>query len=1166
MDMPLIEKFIIEVQDFKETLVLDKSIEIENINLKNLYNRDDNGSCTGSVDFKLERGTIIFLEGHYTLRSEFHKYIDFNIVLLGDKEEFLNRKIDRVKGYRSPDEAIDYYWKIDIPSFKNHLNRFAHLADLIIENTDYYNPVSCKRVDKKNETISSFLSTDKREYQLPPINSLEDLRSFFSFSDIGNVALIKLENFIKETIFFDKVVGNNFQASIKRENNNFSDQLDNLLIKKNLQFKKIKNNFHHIYRRILPITWARILESPGTNFNIIVLHKFDKLEINIFWAGGQRTINLKRPFAQIESSVNTLHSNLPDHLPFNKGLELKVFTPDKFLSPSFCRDFSVSFDLSQNYLTPLYHFMKFLKSDGLLIMKIDLYKEANFYKDVAEAVGGLTLLKGKYLFICRSGSNEFMRCFMSFSKRWSSFEKDYSIFEQAKASSDLLSLELAKEAYEYFSKSPLFLLKDNSLFFDHNIFTNSTDLESVTIESLKHSNPLIRKLIFDYINYYFPSIKLKLENHEISMEQLTSSYPSSFEDIYLWIQLREKSEALLATNTYDISPDDSIDATAYLSHAFKESIPCALQSSLNAIGHDTDLENGYLELDNGPIDFPDSIYKTVRKIKVEHGFKNGLYTIGLDHVAANKDKPRGRAQKFLHHLNSTGLIKHYVQDGSNLFDAKDESSEELAKAYKKIIDFNLSLEDPKELTHLLDLEICTGELNYIENTGKTFIPTVEHMNIFVDCFHEAIQEKNLTHLACKPILFIGNLGTTHHGADESEVSIDAAKDWNLVLQKRNFISPVLHGTTQSSTQILTRASQYCAKINIAGDLLYNFVNNLPEGLRSKLGKKKKDYKLYIKDIRSELRLLSHTDLIKIKNSLTEIYSSKLKAINAPNLSSASINFFQERYPRLTKQDAKIVANAIKLRIDNQVSLSTLPIITSLGNHFVPSMIEVPFNEFKEIVPKLVEDGTIYFHIDVGDGKFISREFSGLEKITYLKNNFPEMIVHCHIMAEEPHLKKTGENKSLLEQYIDSKSDKIAIHQRSFKNIEDYHKSIEQIKNAGLIPGIIIETSQEINQEFFDFILDKKIEWVLVMGVPIGYGGQEFHYEALIKLKALNTYFKKVDYKLLIEADGGLNEKNLLLCKQSGAQLLSGWSIIRDKNTELILKKLSRIKDSLSQDG
>lgn len=87
---------------------------------------------------------VVLIEGHYTLRNDLDALIDLNVLLLAEPDELVARKVARGKGYRSPDDAIHYFWHTNLPSFKHHLARFGRNADLIVDNTDYTAP-TCGR-------------------------------------------------------------------------------------------------------------------------------------------------------------------------------------------------------------------------------------------------------------------------------------------------------------------------------------------------------------------------------------------------------------------------------------------------------------------------------------------------------------------------------------------------------------------------------------------------------------------------------------------------------------------------------------------------------------------------------------------------------------------------------------------------------------------------------------------------------------------------------------------------------------------------------------------------------------------------------------------------------------------------------------------------------------
>ena len=106
------------------------------VNLRGLYNR---AKATNdlSITEKINKDSLIIVEGHYTSIKELDDVIDFNILLLAEKKELLERKINRVKHYRNSEDTKQYFNLIDVPSFVNHLSIFGCNYDLILDNTNY---------------------------------------------------------------------------------------------------------------------------------------------------------------------------------------------------------------------------------------------------------------------------------------------------------------------------------------------------------------------------------------------------------------------------------------------------------------------------------------------------------------------------------------------------------------------------------------------------------------------------------------------------------------------------------------------------------------------------------------------------------------------------------------------------------------------------------------------------------------------------------------------------------------------------------------------------------------------------------------------------------------------------------------------------------------------
>ena len=114
--------------------------------------------------------------------------------------------------------------------------------------------------------------------------------------------------------------------------------------------------------------------------------------------------------------------------------------------------------------------------------------------------------------------------------------------------------------------------------------------------------------------------------------------------------------------------------------------------------------------------------------------------------------------------------------------------------------------------------------------------------------------------------------------------------------------------------------------------------------------------------------------------------------------------------------------------------------------------------------------------------------------------------------------------------------------------------MDYIKSRDCRPGLLVEIVENNLTELWNLIKYLEIDWVVIMGVPIGYGGQFFQSSCLRKINFLRSMsIRETNNSMDIEIDGGLNFSNLKQCADAGANIFAGWSIIKDKSVDLILQ-------------
>jgi len=155
------------------------------------------------------------------------------------------------------------------------------------------------------------------------------------------------------------------------------------------------------------------------------------------------------------------------------------------------------------------------------------------------------------------------------------------------------------------------------------------------------------------------------------------------------------------------------------------------------------------------------------------------------------------------------------------------------------------------------------------------------------------------------------------------------------------------------------------------------------------------------------------------------------------------------------------------------------------------------------------------HMDIMDGKFVPEtSFNEITvKKAYLIN--PRSIIDVHLMVENP--------DPLFELYKDSYADYITFHYE----VGDVKRRIEKIHSLGIKAGISINplTDVKVLEPFLS-----SVDYILVMSVYPGLGGQKYLDQATEKLRYLKDYKNNHHLHYLISVDGGINMDTYLKVK------------------------------------
>ena len=213
-----------------------------------------------------------------------------------------------------------------------------------------------------------------------------------------------------------------------------------------------------------------------------------------------------------------------------------------------------------------------------------------------------------------------------------------------------------------------------------------------------------------------------------------------------------------------------------------------------------------------------------------------------------------------------------------------------------------------------------------------------------------------------------------------------------------------------------------------------------------------------------------------------------------------------------------------------------------------SILNMENGKEAETIFNLEKAHTDYFHIDVMDGKFVSKNTYDkmLENSGYIKriSNLP---IDVHLMVEDV--------KSAINDFFSIEPNIITLHLEACKNKNEVFENINLIKQNNCRVGIAIKPDTKID-EIYEFL--PYIHMCLVMTVEPGKGGQTLITDMIDKISKLKNYVTKNKLDIDIEADGGINLKTYEKVKNAGANILvSGTAILMAKDFKIIIDELKK---------
>jgi len=188
----------------------------------------------------------------------------------------------------------------------------------------------------------------------------------------------------------------------------------------------------------------------------------------------------------------------------------------------------------------------------------------------------------------------------------------------------------------------------------------------------------------------------------------------------------------------------------------------------------------------------------------------------------------------------------------------------------------------------------------------------------------------------------------------------------------------------------------------------------------------------------------------------------------------------------------------------------------------PSLLSADFTRLGEELRMIEASGAQVVHVDVMDGRFVPNITIGLPVVESLRKA-TAMPLDCHLMIVEP-LRYAAD-------FVKAGADWVSIHQEADPHL---HRTLAAIRQAGGKAGVVLNPGTPV-ETLVDLVGD--FDFVLLMSVNPGFGGQSFIPRVFDKVKRLDALRTERNVPFLIEVDGGVGMKNAGDLIRAGADCL-----------------------------
>jgi ribulose-phosphate 3-epimerase len=211
---------------------------------------------------------------------------------------------------------------------------------------------------------------------------------------------------------------------------------------------------------------------------------------------------------------------------------------------------------------------------------------------------------------------------------------------------------------------------------------------------------------------------------------------------------------------------------------------------------------------------------------------------------------------------------------------------------------------------------------------------------------------------------------------------------------------------------------------------------------------------------------------------------------------------------------------------------------------VPSILSANFARLADEIARVERGGAAMLHLDVMDGHFVPNLTIGPPVVESIRK-CTKSHLDVHLMIENP--------ERYVTEFVKAGANSVIVHYEACRHLDG---TLQMIREAGAMAGVVLNPATPV--EVLEDVLGV-VDYVLLMSVNPGFGGQKLIPYVLDKVRRLNLMRRAKKLAFPIEIDGGVHRENLADVVRAGCDwIVTGSGIFHSPDPETTVREFREI--------